>query len=589
MPIKFKPYPFTMVALSAMLLLFVLVSLFSCKTPDKSVNNNQPDKEKKLSQAEQLQLTALFIDANREKALENEDKALGLFAQCIKRNPQYAPAMYEMARILVDRREYSDALVLAINAVKFEPTNSWYQLLLAEIYVDSRDYNEAAKVMKQMTDQSPNNTDYSFMLANIYIMSNKYTEAIKVYDNIEKSLGVAEETALQKEKLYLQMGKVNKATEELENLINKFPTEIKYMGMLAELYLATGNEMKGLDLYQRMQQINPNDPYIHLSLADYYKSKKNDQKSFEELQLAFSSPDMDIDAKIKILLQYFQLSESKPEFKEQAYTLNKIVVETHPDDAKGWSMYGDFLYRDNRNKEASDAFRKVIHLDSSKYVVWEQLLLLDSELNDDTSMLTDSYRAMDLFPDQAEPYLYNGFANTRLKNLSNAIKSLKAGISFATGNEMIVKFQTSIGDALYKMKDYDGAFEAYEKALKLDPENVYILNNYSYYLALQNRNLNRAEELAQKLNNIEKNKALYEDTYAWVFFKQENFTEAKSWAEKALEHGGSSNSAILEHYGDILYKLNEKEKALEYWLKARDAGGNSEILIKKINDKTWYE
>jgi tetratricopeptide (TPR) repeat protein len=177
----------------------------------------------------------------------------------------------------------------------------------------------------------------------------------------------------------------------------------------------------------------------------------------------------------------------------------------------------------------------------------------------------------------------------KANKVEDAIRSFKTGLDFSVDNNLTVKFRTNLGEAFYKSKKYDDSFESFEKALKLDPQNIYILNNYSYYLALQNQNLSRAEELAKKLNDLVKDNPSYEDTYGWVLFKQEKYEEAKSWSEKALSHGGEKNSDILEHYGDILYKLNDAVKALEYWEKAKAAGGNSEILLKKINDKKWYE
>ena len=46
-----------------------------------------------------------------------------------------------------------------------------------------------------------------------------------------------------------------------------------------------------------------------------------------------------------------------------------------------------------------------------------------------------------------------------------------------------------------------------------------------------------------------------------------------------------TKSAISEHYGDVLYKLNRKEEALQYWQEAKSAGGGSEGLDKKITEK----
>jgi tetratricopeptide (TPR) repeat protein len=559
----------------------------SCKTAKKTTSDAVP--AKKISQEEQLQLTALFIDALREKSLGYYDKAYGLFSQCVKRNPQYAPALYQMAHIHNMKREYKEALVLALNASKIDPGNEWYQKLLADIYVSTRDYASAAKVIRQLLDRSPSKTELAYDLSNLYVLSGKYPEAIKVLDGVEKIYGIQEETSIQKEKLYLGMGRINKAIEELSKLSREFPAETRFMGMLAELYMTAGQPVRAFDIYNRILSFDPNDPFVHLSLSEYYREQNNLEKSFDELQLAFENPRLDIDTKIGILLRYFAFTETREEKKSQAYTLNEIVVRVHPEEAKGWSMYGDYLYRDNRLEEARDAFRTVTALDSSKYVVWAQLLAIQSALGNTTALRNESERTIRLFPEQAEPYLYNAMANLQLKDYNASAKSAKTGLQFAIDNAMIIKMMNCLAEASYHAGKYDDSFEAFEKILKMDPKNTFALNNYSYYLALQKQNLLRATELAGRLNELAPGNHTYQDTYGWVLFKQERFAESKTWIEKAIANGGNTNPVILEHYGDVLYKLNEVEKAWETWKKAQSAGGASEILLRKINDRKWYE
>ena len=49
-------------------------------------------------------------------------------------------------------------------------------------------------------------------------------------------------------------------------------------------------------------------------------------------------------------------------------------------------------------------------------------------------------------------------------------------------NVLMVQFNTYLGDAYNRVKNYRLSDESYEKALKLNPENSYVLNNYAYYL-----------------------------------------------------------------------------------------------------------
>ena len=59
---------------------------------------------------------------------------------------------------------------------------------------------------------------------------------------------------------------------------------------------------------------------------------------------------------------------------------------------------------------------------------------------------------------------------------------------------------------------------------------------------------------------------------------------AKIYIERAIENSkeGDLSAEVLEHYGDVLFQTGEKEKAMEQWKKAKESGGDSPALDKKI-------
>ena len=120
------------------------------------------------------------------------------------------------------------------------------------------------------------------------------------------------------------------------------------------------------------------------------------------------------------------------------------------------------------------------------------------------------------------------------------------------------------------------------------PDNVVVLNNYSYYLSLRKNDLEKAERMSKRCVELNPNQSTYQDTYGWVLYKLERFDEAEEWLKKAVEGNGKS-PVILEHFGDVLYQLDQKKDALEYWKKAKSTGGDSELLNKKVSEGVLYE
>lgn len=546
--------------------------------------------KKQLSENDRVQLTYLFYNANKEKILGNNEQALNLFAQCVQIDGGNDAAMYELGRIYQKQGKYDNALFFFKGAATINPDNIWYQLALVDILQKNNLYAEAITIYERLLKKYPDRVDYFSGLATTYLYAGKITEAIKVYDKLEEQIGINQEVSAQKERLYVKLGKIDKAVNEVQKLIHAFPNEVQYYGMLAELYQANGMNSKALEIYKKIQQIDPENPAIHLSLAEYYRSTGNKEKSFEELRIAFANKQLDFDTKVNILSSYYSLLIKYPELKEQAIELIKILIQTHAEESRAYAVYGDFLQQDKKYEEARTQYRKALQLSKENFLVWQQLLLVESNLNDYIAMLSESEEALTLFPTQATAYFFNGIAKLQNKQYEQAVAALNQGIKFiADNNSLLTQFYANLGDAQNKLKNFKESDTAYEKALEIDSKNTYILNNYSYYLSLRNDSLNKAEKMSLLSNELEPDNSSFQDTYGWILYRAGKYNEAKFWLEKALKSGGDTHAVIIEHYGDVLYKLGEKAKAVEYWQKAKATGTGSELLEQKISEKRLIE
>jgi len=135
------------------------------------------------------------------------------------------------------------------------------------------------------------------------------------------------------------------------------------------------------------------------------------------------------------------------------------------------------------------------------------------------------------------------------------------------------------------MQEYSYSDSIYEKVLSVDPDNILVLNNFSYYLSLRKEKLEKAKTMSYKCNKLEPNNGTYQDTYAWVLFCLGEYVEARLWVEKAIKNGSDTSFVVLEHYGDILFKLNLKQEAIVQWKKAFSINGKSQSLMKKISNE----
>lgn len=539
---------------------------------------------KGIGYEQERKLTETFFEASKQKMLGNLDEAATLFHECIKIDGTHATSYFELANILYKKQNLSDALPFASKARQLDPNNEWYNLFEADILINLGDAQNALSIYQALIKRYPDKIEYNYEIANAYLMLGRVDDAIKVYDKMEAVMGVNEELSIQKEKLYLEQNKLKEAVAELEKLIAAFPGEQRYLGMLAEVYIANDMAEKAYLVYERMLKNDANDPILRLNLANYFKQKGDYERSFAELKLAFSNPDLNIDQKIQVLVSYYSLTDSDKRLLPQAFELLELTTQAHPTDAKGHAMKADFLYREKRLQESREAFYNTVKLDSSRFPVWSQLVQVSYEMADHKAMQRDSETALALFPNQGILYLFNGIA-------LNAQKKHKEAVSILTQGELFVKSETYLyvqlmsvlADAYNDQRKFVEADEAFEKALKRDPVNALILNNYSYFLSLRKEKLDKAEEMSKRSNILRSGQPSYQDTYAWILYQKGNYTEALEWIDKALLSGGSTSGTIVEHRGDILFRLGRKDEAMTEWKKAKVLGDFSNELENKLS------
>ncbi len=551
------------------LFLFFLGLLSSCKTPQMT------SKENREHFADQL-----FMNGQKEKLLNNPSKAISIFEAYISAYPKDGAAYYELARLKLNASKFNRAKDLMKKAVSLEPNNKYYRLFYAKLLSTTGDYKKAEKEYDEYLQRFNAPMIVYKQYVNLLIRSNKIQKGIDILDQLEKKTGISEEISMQKRDLYLMQGKMSKGISEINKLSNAFPTKTKFLFILAELYNTNNQSDKAFQTYKKILKLDPDSPYIHISLSDYYRKKEMLDSSYYHLQKGFENKNLGVDDKVQILIL---LLTEKRDYKKQL-NLAKIITKTHPKEAKGFTILGDIEYQENNLFNAERAYREAVTLDPNRYPIWEQLLIIDTELQKNYSTIEDAKKTIELFPEQALPYLILGGAYYLQKDYKNAVKVLEEGKSWTLNRvDLTIQLNAYLGDAYNELKEYKKSSDAYETVLLLDPDNIYVLNNYAYYLSLRKENLQRAKEMGKHAIELKPSTSTYLDTYAWILYQLMEYDEAEKFMHKALLNGGNSSAVIVEHYGDILWKLGKKEQAIEEWNKADAIGQGSPFLKQKIS------
>ena len=571
-------------------IIFMMVSalFFSCSSSQKAASTPH---SRKYASIDEDKFKSTYYDGLKQKALGNYDDALQIFRKCLFINPASPAANFEVSYILMLNKRPDSSLAYISRAVNGDPGNIWYRYFYAQNLQELGRYKDEIKVYEDIIKLHPANMDSYYKLALAQLQAGEYKEAVETYSTLEQKQGsVDEDISMSKIEILEKIKEYAKAEEEIQKLIKNDSTTPQYYDMLGNLYQLEGKNDKALEEYKKIEQMHPHDPMVHLSLADYYKTKNQDQKAFEELEKAFDEPSLDIDTKIRIIsgLSTFTSGDS---LLNQAFILSGKMVKANPTEPEAHAIYADIILMHDQNfSEARNQYRTAVSEDSTKHRNWKKLLDVEIQLNDMQDLATESREAIGFFPNDPDFYYDNGVANFQLKNFDDALNAYKSGIFYVlTDSNLLSRFYVGIGDASYYARRFSSSDSAYEEALKINPNNDYVLNNYSYYLSVRDTNLVLAEKMSKKSNELIQNNDAYEDTYGWILYMSGKYQDAKEWENKAIANGGDKDPTILEHLGDILFKLGDKDSALEYWIKAKDRGANSALLEKKIKDKNLYE
>ncbi len=544
----------------------------------------------KLEEQKQMEFEYLFVEALKEKALGNSQKAIQYLSGCLEIDPNSSAAMYELATIHAENSDFTSASLILEKAVSLNPENKWYNLLLAEIYQQMRRLEDAAKIYDKLLQNDPENLEFIYMKAMLHTSSGEIEKALETYSQLERKVGMNEQIAVEKQQLYLKSGQSGKAIEEIEKLISYDPEEPRYYGLMADLYQSMGDSAKAMKYYRKIMELDPGNGFVHFSLANFYLKNGDLQKSYEETKKGFRSEDVDIQTKLQLYLMLTANPAQSGVQAGQEEELINILMEMHPDEYLLHTVRAESLLKKGNLEEARTELLNALQMEPNDYLLWERVLFIDNDLQEWENLQKHSNQAMELFPNQPQVYFLNAIATVQLEKYDETIAISDEGLMYVVDNiKMESQFMMLKGEAYYKMGKIQQAFEFFDETVKLDPDNYIALNNYAYYLSLAGEKLDQAERMSGRVIEKFPDNPTYLDTYAWVLFKKGEYKLARFYMESAIKNGGEGNSTLLEHYGDILFKLQQTEEAVKYWQKAKELGEYSELLEKKINKRSYFD
>ena len=548
-------------------------------------------KETLLSAEQQRKYDYFFLEAMRMKGKNEYDAAFGLLQHCLDINPTASSALYEISQYYMFLRQVPQGQVALEQAVAFAPDNYWYSQGLVSLYQQQNELDKAAALLEKMVTRFPSKQDPLFSLLDIYSRQEKYNDVISTLNRLEKRLGKNEQLSMEKFRIYLQMKDDKKAFQEIESLVQEYPMDMRYQVILGDVYLQNGKKQEAYDAYQKVLAVEPDNPMALFSMASYYEQTGQKELYQQQLDTLLLNKKVTSDTKISVMRQVIAENEqSSAKDSTQVIALFDRMMKQDMDDPQIPMLYSQYLLSKNMEQEAVPVLEQVVDLDPTNKAARLMLVSAAVKKEDYKQIIKVCEPGIEATPDALELYYYLAIAYHQAEQGDSVLSVCNRALEHITPDtrkEVISDFYSIMGDIYHTKKQMTEAYAAYDSALVYNPSNIGALNNYAYYLYVERRDLDKAEEMSYKTVKAEPNNSTYLDTYAWILFEKGNYAEARIYIDNAMKNDGEKSDVIVEHCGDIYFMTGDVEGALKYWKKALEMGSESKTLKQKIEKKKY--
>ncbi|HEX2968062.1 MAG TPA: tetratricopeptide repeat protein [Bacteroidales bacterium] len=527
---------------------------------------NAKSTEHSKSEIDFASFDRFYVEGLKQKLMGNAGEALKYFEQCLKINPANDAVYYQMAQILAGKGDFNLAKNYIRSAIKIDGNNIWYVMMLSQMYYQEKNIDSAIIWYQNAVKIVPDNDNVKLTLGNLYVEKGDYDNANKIFEAFDERYGVNDASTLTSVRILMSKKKYEEAKGKIIELLKQNPEDVTYNGLLAEIYAGNGEREKAIEVYKTLEKENPDNPQVQLSYAEFLAVNGSFDDLFSLMGKIALNRNIDREDKLKTFAELSQNGDIVRDSENRLIKSLVVLESVYPDDDVIPLLRPDVLIKQGKEKEAADRLEELIKFKPGNYFAWEKLLFAYLDLHDYQKLLLKGEECATKFNMSFVAKVLYANAAIETSKFDLALNELrKAEILAGDNSEYKIQVLTMRADIYYREKEYDKAFSIYEEALKLNSEDLTVMNNYAYYLAEQNIRLKEAEDLSKKVVEKEGRNTTFLDTYGWVLYKRGKLGEAARVFEAIFDSGEKPDAEWYEHYGFILKKQRKYEKAIENW------------------------
>lgn len=544
------------------------------------------------AQKSDVRYNNFFLEAMLQRQKGNIDASFDLLRHCISIDPSKPEAYYFLAQYYTILKDKEKSLQCFKKAAELNPDNETYMETLARAYINNNQFAESIEILEKVVEKDAVRIDILELLAQLYVQVDDKDNAIKTLSRIENIEGKNEQISHMKSEIYREMGNKEASINEMQSLSEQYPYDMSMKARYAQTLFFNEEFDMAMGVIGEIFKEDSTNVFAQQLARDYYFDRGLKEKADSMLYVILNNSKTTTADKVQMIRQEIIFNEQNKRDSTEVIKLFELMMQQPQTDTELALLYVSYMDMKKMPREAMhNVVTKVLEIEPDNssarmHLVGDAWL---SEQFDEVIRLCKDARIYN--PEEIKFYYYQGLAYFNKDDFDNALDAFKNGVGAITGEsdvDMVSDLYMLMGDLLFKKEMKAEAYEAYDSCLQWNPDNIACLNNYAYFLSIDGKHLDKAEEMSRRTIKKEPENPTYLDTYAWVLFRQKRYAEAKIYIEQTLKFDTVDVSAdVLEHAGDIYANNGEMEKAMEKWKEALKLSPKNKVLIRKIKLKKY--
>lgn len=516
-----------------------------------------------------LQGPDYFLEGVKHFNNEEWELARKLLEETLVLEPQHDAAWYYLGRLHAHRSEMIEAEHYLTRAYQADSTNYWYAVELAKFYANTFQTDRAAGLYEELLEKHPSKSTLYSDLLSLYSNAQQYDKALATLDRLDQLRGENEWTGNFRFELLRMQGRYEEAFALLEKLEATYPNP-QNSYLMGEVYHSQRKDSTAIVFYEKALRLDPRYTPAQFGLAEAFRTTGDFAKFFHHIGNFMGDEQMNSSFKIDYIRQVLGNLAIQSRHQASVDTLIRKVINTHPTDTSLRYTVGNYFLQTGRTKEGTDHYFKIVEMHPEDLNPNLQYLYLLYYLQQWNDLEAQCKMSLGYLPQNRDIRQLQAIANTQLLRYDQAIDQYKAllkDIPRSQENERLMCY-SALGDLYQQNGQPKKAYKEYDKALKINPNYLPVLNNYSYFLSLEGKRLDKAYEMSLICIQTEPDNPTYLDTHGWVLYQLGRYKEAIAQFKRAMLYGGNESAVILDHYADALFATGERALADIYWEQA---------------------